>query len=38
MSLTSSTDGTAPNTVRLKRQLTEQAIAAATDADWAGAA
>ena len=35
------TDGSASptlNATRLKRQLTEQAIAAATDADWAGAA
>lgn len=42
MSFNSLTDGTAPanalTTTRLKRQLVEQAIAAATAADWAEAA
>ncbi len=37
MSFSPSTEP-APNPIRLKRQLTEQAIAAATAADWAGAA
>jgi tetratricopeptide (TPR) repeat protein len=38
MSLTPTSDSTGTNTVRLKRQLTEQAIAAATAADWTEAA
>ena len=38
MSLTPTTDTAGTNTVRLKRQLTEQAIAAATAAEWSEAA
>jgi tetratricopeptide (TPR) repeat protein len=38
MSFSPSTDTTPPNPIRLKRQLTEQAIAAATAAEWAEAA
>ena len=38
MSFTPSTETAPPNPIRLKRQLTEQAIAAATAAEWAEAA
>jgi tetratricopeptide (TPR) repeat protein len=38
MSFNSSSEGSASNAVRLKRQLVEQAIAAATAADWTAAA
>ena len=38
MSLTPTTDSAGTNIVRLKRQLTEQAIAAATAAEWTEAA
>jgi tetratricopeptide (TPR) repeat protein len=38
MSFNASSEGSASNAVRLKRQLVEQAIAAATAADWLGAA
>ena len=38
MSLTQTTDSAGTNIVRLKRQLTEQAIAAATAAEWTEAA
>ncbi len=38
MSLTPTTDSAGTNVVRLKRQLTEQAIAAATAAEWTEAA
>ncbi|MFI5253988.1 MAG: tetratricopeptide repeat protein [Candidatus Limnocylindrales bacterium] len=38
MSFNSSSEGSASNAVRLKRQLVEQAIAAATAAEWDGAA
>jgi tetratricopeptide (TPR) repeat protein len=38
MSLTPTTDSAGTNIVRLKRQLTEQAIAAATAAEWSEAA
>ena len=38
MSFSPTTDPAGTNVVRLKRQLTEQAIASATEADWAGAA
>src|SRR3990172_12302545 len=38
MSFSPVTEGAGPTLVRLKRQLTEQAIAAATGADWAAAA
>ena len=38
MSLTTTTDSAGTNVVRLKRQLTEQAIAAATAAEWTEAA
>jgi tetratricopeptide (TPR) repeat protein len=38
MSLTQTTDSAGTNVVRLKRQLTEQAIAAATAAEWTEAA
>ncbi|MGZ6272644.1 MAG: hypothetical protein ACXWPJ_11335 [Candidatus Limnocylindrales bacterium] len=38
MSFSPSTDTAPPNPIRLKRQLTEQAIAAATAAEWSEAA
>jgi tetratricopeptide (TPR) repeat protein len=38
MSFSPSTETAPPNPIRLKRQLTEQAIAAATSAEWAEAA
>jgi tetratricopeptide (TPR) repeat protein len=38
MSFSPSTETAPPNPIRLKRQLTEQAIAAATGAEWAEAA